>query len=200
MKKLLLGTLIALIALGAFGSVALAQEPRQTDHRRVRGLGKVTAVDLGAGTLNVQNRRGTFEVLTDDETVFRIRGVENPSLSDIKVDDIVAGQVKKSADDGTLIAKVIAVVPPKEDRLRGLGKVTAVDLGAGTLIVQNRRGTVEILTNDETVFRVRGVENPSLDDIKVDDFVAGQVIKSTDDDALLAKVIAVLPPRHQDTP
>ena len=42
-----------------------------------------STAELEAGTLTVQNRKGTFEVLTDDDTSFLIRDVENPSLADV---------------------------------------------------------------------------------------------------------------------
>ena len=104
--KLLLGTLVALIALGLAGGVAFAAEPLQ----HLRGLGKVTAID--GHTLTVENRQGTFDLLTNGETVFRIKGIEDPTIEDIQVGDIVAGRAIKQ-EDGALLAKVIAVVPPK---------------------------------------------------------------------------------------
>jgi hypothetical protein len=128
----------------------------------------------------------------DDETVFRIRGVEEPTLADVEVGDVVAGVVVKQ-DDDTLLAKVVAVLPPQNERLRGLGKVTAV--GDDALTVEGRGGeTRTIAVDDETVFRIRGVEEPTLADLEIGDVVAGVVIKQ-DDDTLLAKVVAVVPPR-----
>ena len=104
--KLLLGTLAALVILGLVGGVAFAAEP----NRRIRGLGKVTAIS--GDTITVENRRGTFDILTDEKTVFRARGVEDPTIKDIRVGDLVAGQVERQ-EDGTLLAKVVIVVPPR---------------------------------------------------------------------------------------
>lgn len=104
--KLLLGTLATLALLSLMGSVAFAAEPL----RHMRGLGKVTAI--AGQTITVETRRGTFDILTDENTVFRVKGVENPTVDDIQVGDTIAGQVEKQEDD-TLLAKVIAVVPPK---------------------------------------------------------------------------------------
>jgi len=174
----------------------------------LRGLGKVAAIEGDA--LTVENRRGTFEVLTNDDTVFRVRGVESPSIDDLHVGDVVAGIVARQ-DDGSLLARVIAVVPPQAQRLRGLGRVAAIEGDA--LTVENRRGTFEVLTNDDTVFRVRGVEgtfevltnddtvfrvrgveDPSIDDLHVGDVVAG-IVARQDDGSLLARALVVLPGR-----
>ena len=104
--KLLLGTLAALVILGLVGGVAFAAEP----FGRLRGLGKVTAISGDA--ITVENQRGTFDILTDDETLFRVRGIENPTIEDIHVGDLVAGEVERQ-EDHTLLAKVVIVVPPK---------------------------------------------------------------------------------------
>jgi hypothetical protein len=104
--KLLLGTLAALVILGLVGGVAFAAEPS----RRIRGLGRVTAVS--GDTITVENRRGTFDILTDEETVFRARGIENPSIKDVHVGDLVAGKVERQ-EDHTLLAKVVIVLPSK---------------------------------------------------------------------------------------
>ena len=152
---------------------------------------------MGDNALTVETHRGeTVDVLVDGETVLRIRGVENPTLEAIHVGDIVAGQVEKQ-EDGTLLAKVIAVVPPRNERIRGLGKVAEVQ--GDTLTIENRRGTFAVRTDEDTVFRVRGIENPTLEDIRVGDIVAGQAEKQGDG-TLLAKIIAVVPPRPVDQP
>ena len=103
-KRLLLGILILLLALGSFGTVALADTPPNG----LRGLGKVAAIEGDA--LTVENRRGTFEVLTNDDTVFRVRGVEDPSIDDLHVGDVVAGIVARQ-DDGSLLARALVVLP-----------------------------------------------------------------------------------------
>jgi exosome complex RNA-binding protein Csl4 len=184
--KLLIGTLAALVILGLVGGVAFAAEPS----RRLCGLGKVTAID--GDTITVENRRGTFDILTDADTVFRVKDVESPTIDDVNVGDIVAGQVEKQEDD-TLLAKVVAVVPPKQQRVRGLGKVTAID--GDTITVENRRGTFDVLTDADTVFRVKDVESPTIDDVNVGDIVAGQVEKQ-EDGTILAKAIVVVPPQQ----
>jgi hypothetical protein len=123
-----------------------------------------------------------------------VPGVEEPTLADVEIDDVVAGIVVKQ-EDGALLAKLVAVVPPKGERLRGLGKVTAV--GDDALTVVTRDGQERTIAVDgETRFRVPGVEEPTLADVEVDDVVAGIVVNQADD-TLLAKAIAVLPPPKQ---
>jgi hypothetical protein len=106
----------------------------------------------------------------------------------VRAGDVVAGRAVKQ-DDRTLLAKLIAVVPPEPRRVRGLGKVTAIE--GSTITVENRRGTFPILVDDETVFRIRDVENPTIGDVQVGDVVAGRVVKQ--DDTLVARMIGVLP-------
>ena len=184
--KLLIGTLVALVALSLLGGTAFAAEPST----RMRGLGKVAEIDLDTGTLTVHTRRGRVTVHTDAATAFRIPGVDEPALADVRVGDLVAGVVERQ-EDGTLLALRIAVLPPKPERVRGWGRVEAVH--GKTLVVQNRQGTFEVLTDKDTVFRIRGVEDPSIVDIEVGDLVAGRAIKQ-EDGTLLAKLVAVVPP------
>ena len=117
-KKLLISTLVALVALSLLGGTALAEEPST----RMRGLGKVAEVDLDASTLTVHARRGMVTVRTDAATAFRIPGMEEPTLEDVQVGDLVAGVVERQ-EDSTLLALRIAVIPPKAERVRGWGRV-----------------------------------------------------------------------------
>jgi exosome complex RNA-binding protein Csl4 len=203
--KAVLGALVALLTLSLAGSVALAAGRAQEGDAsgsegilppgqgRPRAWGKVTKVH--GKTLEVENRRGTFEVLTDDETLFRIPGVEEPSIKDVEVGDVVAGKVVQQ-EDGTLLATAIAVLPPpRPGERRGIGRVMAIQ--GQTLEVETRWCTAEIRTDGEIVFRVPGVEEPTIEDIEVGDLIAGKVVRQ-EDDTLLAKAIAVLPPRGEE--
>jgi hypothetical protein len=109
-KRWILSLVAALALCGLLASTALAQEPP----RRLRGLGKVTAIE--GDTLTVETRQyGTIALLTDADTRCRVPGVEDPSIDDIEVGDILAGIATKQ-DDDTLLAKFVAVVPPRLDR------------------------------------------------------------------------------------
>ncbi|MBN1135287.1 MAG: hypothetical protein JXM73_01805 [Anaerolineae bacterium] len=83
-----------------------------------RGLtGKVTAVDLDAGTLTIQvGQRGTVTVVTDDETRYRIRGIEEPSLAAIKTGDriLATGRFEQGSQTRFLAKVIQVVVPPAE--------------------------------------------------------------------------------------
>jgi RNase P/RNase MRP subunit p29 len=199
--KLLVGVLVVVVTLGVAGGAAFAADSQAKQDQgsfealsaapaRMRALGKV--VKVHGKTLEVKNRRGTFDVLTDDETVFRVLGNGDPSSKDIEAGDLVAGRVVKQ-EDGTFLAKVIAVVPPPSERWRGLGRV--IEVQGNTLVVENRRGTFDVLTDDETVFHVPGVEDPGIEDIEEGDPIAGKGIRQ-EDGVFLATAVAVVPPRR----
>ena len=162
--------------------------------RRLRGLGRVTAVH--GKTITVVNLRGTFEVRTDADTRFRVPGVEDPSVKDITVGDVVAGVVVRDEKED-LLAKLVVVLPR---RVRRLGEVT--DVQGKTITVENPRGTFQIRTDADTRFRVPGVEDPSIKDIVVGDRIAGIIVRQ-DGGApgeFLARLIAVIPQEETAAP
>jgi len=82
-----------------------------------RGLvGKVTAIDLDAGTLTVQTgQRGELTVVTGDETRYRIPDVEAPTLAGIKIGDrILATGRFEQGSQTRFLARAIRVVPARE--------------------------------------------------------------------------------------
>lgn len=158
---------------------------------RVRGWGRVQAIQ--GRTLVIENRQGTFEVRTDQDTVFRVRGTEAPSIRDVKVGDLVAG-VAVRQPDGPLLARLAVVIPP---RLRPLGRVEAIQ--GKTLTVENRRGTFDIHTSKDTLFRIRGVEDPTIKDVEVGDLIAGRVAKQPDG-SIYATLVVVIPPTEVAAP
>ncbi|MBN1580947.1 MAG: hypothetical protein JXA89_09620 [Anaerolineae bacterium] len=186
--KLILGTLAAVLVFGLAGGTAFAADSLQ----RQGGLGRV--IDIQGEVIIVENQLGTFDIHTDGETVFRVRGVEQPTIDDVSVGDLVAGRVEKQ-DDGTLLAKLVTVMPSPGRRLRGLGRVTAV--GADSLTVEIRNGEAHtILIDADTKFRIKDVEDATLADIQVGDVVAGAVVKQ-EDGTLLAKLVVVVPPKGE---
>jgi len=78
--------------------------------------GKVTAVDLTAGTLTVQvGQRGEVTVVTDDDTRYRVKGIEQPTLADIKVGDRIAAAGRFEQDSQTrFLARLIGVLPASD--------------------------------------------------------------------------------------
>ena len=99
LKKIVLSLVLAALVL-SLGSVAWAAESEQGCFLR----GQVTAIE--GTTLTVKTPDGERQVTTSDETRFRIRGVENPTIADVKVGDyILAGGEPDST--GTFVAKAI---------------------------------------------------------------------------------------------
>ena len=78
-----------------------------------RLIGQVTAIDMDGGTLTVQvGRRGEVTLVTGDDTSYRIRDVEEPELTDIKVGDRILATGRFEAVSQTrFLARLIAVLP-----------------------------------------------------------------------------------------
>lgn len=102
----------------------------------------------------------------------------------------------------TLVALLAAGVPgvalAAPDEAQGIlvtGQVTAIS--GDTFDMQSRQGReVKVQTDTQTRFRVRGVQNATIDAIKIGDVVAVRGQRAGD--ALHAKVVAVLPPQLRD--
>ncbi|TET50524.1 MAG: hypothetical protein E3J64_08120 [Anaerolineales bacterium] len=137
-------------------TVAAAARPRRIELR-----GQVTAIDGRTFTLRTGEGRDV-EVLTDDETVFRVPGVENPTIADLEVGDLIAGRAVVE-EEGVVRATHVVVVPDQLARVSG--HVTAI-VGR-TLVIIKDGVRIDIVTDAETEFRIPGVENPSISDIGV---------------------------------
>ncbi len=150
-------------------------------------LGKVLSVQ--GATLVVLTRDGEARVQTDANTIFKIPGVQDPSIDDINEGDFIGARGEWTGDK-VLHAKFVVVLPHRARPHAIRGVVTAKEGTA--LTVQTPDRTVTVLTNDETKFRIPGVENPTVNDIKLQDRVvaAGSF---NDEGQLLAKGVAVLP-------
>jgi hypothetical protein len=155
MKVAIKGTLESDGALRA-QSVAV---PRDAPRRR-RVQGKVLAVQDSTVIVRTPRRR-RVPVRTDAETEFRVPGTENPSIDDVQVGDRIAGEVV--IDDGGVRAALVVVLPEQVAHLKG--EVTGID--GTTLEIQTAGGSVNGLTGAETVFRIPGVEDPSLGDVSI---------------------------------
>jgi len=157
---------------------------------RVTLNGDVTQIT--GNNLKIQNPGGKVLVHTDEHTRFRVPGVENPTLADVHVGDLV-GILAFGQEDGTILAKAVNV-------LRGIrfqGEVTGKE--GSMLTVQTEKGPLEVLTDAETKYRVPGVENPTLEDVHVGDRVGVIAVSQGAGGGLLAKGVAVLP-EEQGTP
>ncbi len=82
-------------------------------------LGKVTSIDENAKSFTVEvrskNRKyeKTWTIMTDDETIFKIRDVDEAAFEDIEVDDIIRVRGTANRVDRTVKANVVAVVTHK---------------------------------------------------------------------------------------
>jgi hypothetical protein len=167
-------------------AIASAQELREYTAR-----GRVTAVE--GQTLVITTREGEREVVTTSETYFHVPNVEKPDLDDIEVGCIIAALGQKE-DDGTFTAQIVAVTPAR--RLRKMiirrntvrGEVTAIE--GTTLTVETWRGEKTILTDEDTRFRIPGIENPSIEDVEVGNRVIA-LGRCNQDGDFVARVVGV---------
>jgi hypothetical protein len=139
----------------------------RVEPRPLRLRGEVLEVDVEAGTFTVRtNRDRPLSVLTDGTTEFRIPGVEDPSIADLQAGDKIAGE-GEAGEDGRARATLVLVPPEQVARLEG--QVAGVD--GTTLAVNTPGGQVAVVTDDETVIRIPGIEGPTLDDVETGDRV-----------------------------
>jgi hypothetical protein len=133
--------------------------------------GTVESVDLESGTLTVKALRGeqnTFTVKTTEQTKYRVRDVENPTLADVQVGAqvIILGQRDEPASQSG-VARLIAVLPAElQGSFRAAGEVTALSETSFTLQTL-RRGEVTVLITDSTQYRARGEQEVSFADMAV---------------------------------
>ncbi len=148
--------------------------------------GEVTAVDAAnsAFSLHTFNEEDlTFKV--DANTVYR---GEVSGLDDLEV-GMKVGVYAHELDDGSLLARAVGAKPPRPERQRNAGKVTAVDVGASTFSIQTRAGDgLTFLVGENTQFRSRSGEVESLSDLK-EDMAVVVVSVAQDDGSLMALAV-----------
>ena len=180
LKKIVLSLVLATSIL-SLGSVAWAAEPQQDRFR----CGQVTAIE--DTTLTVKTPDGERRVMTDAETRFRIRGVENPTIADVKVGDYLLAK-GESDSTGVFMAKAILVMPGQRvGRFLAQGTVSAIE--GTTLVLDTLRGEKQV-TTDEAIFWAPDVENPNLADVQVGDQVVA-LGRPDEDGNLAARLVAI---------
>lgn len=164
MRVAIRGTLNADGSLQARVVAASQDEPRP---RRMQG--EVIAIEGDTFTMRgAQGRQVT--VLTDEATEFRVPGVEGPAIADLKVGDRIAGEGTTEDGDthpGQPVARAKLVVVLPEDVARLAGEVSAVS--KTTITLDTRGGPVHILVDEDTVWRIPGIEEATLGNIAVGD-------------------------------
>jgi RNase P/RNase MRP subunit p29 len=180
LKKIVLSLVLAALLVG-LGSVAWAAEPQQGCFLR----GQVTAI--AGTTLVVKTSDGKRQVTTGDETRFRIRGVENPTIADVKVGDYFLAKGKPDGT-GAFVAQTILVLPAQRvGRLVAQGTVTAIE--GMTLVLDTLQGEKQV-TTDEAIFWAPDVENPSLAAVQVGDQVVA-LGRPDEDGNLAVRLLAI---------
>lgn len=159
--------------------------PRQVRRHTIRGV--ITAIEGDSFTLLARPRE--VQVLMDEETIFRIPGVEDPGPGDLKIRDVVMVVGTWDAQEELFRARAVTLIPSWPSRVRFLrGEVTGIE--GRTVVLDASQGEVAVLTDGDTVFRIAGVEDPGLDDVRVGDKAALLVVR-TEEGGLLARVVLV---------
>lgn len=155
--------------------------------RKPRRLGgEVTAV--GADSFTLVTEEETVTVLVDDQTRFRFPGVEEPGLGDVVVGEklLVIGQ---PTDEGDVLATLVIRSRPRVGEITG--EVTTV--GSASLTVERHGGdAVTFTVNEETVFLVPEIAEPTLADVHEGDTV--RVRAQLEDETPVALRVIVVPP------
>jgi len=180
LKKIVLSLVLATLIL-SLGSVVWAAAPEQGCFLP----GQVTAIE--GTTLMVKTPDGERQVTTNDETRFRIPGVENPTIADVKVGDSILAKGEPDST-GTFAAKMILVMSGQRvRRFVAQGTVSAIE--GTTLALDTRQGGKQV-TTDEAIFWAPDVENPSLTDVQVGDPVVAWG-KPGEGGGLAARLVAI---------
>lgn len=148
--------------------------------------GEVTAVGTDSFTLVTEEE--TVTVLVDDQTHFRFPGVEEPGLGDVVVGEklLVIGQ---PTDEGAVLATLVIRSRPRVGEITG--EVTTV--GVASFTVERRGGAAVTFTVDEeTVFLVPEIAEPTLADVQEGDTVRVRV--QLEDETPVALRVVVVPP------
>jgi hypothetical protein len=151
--------------------------------------GRVTGV--ARSSLRVKVRRDEVTVTVTETTQIRVPGAENPTLADVRVGDWVL-VIGRPAGLCRVEARAVGVLPPVPAHRYAIpGEVIGIE--GTTLTVQDPKDTHTVLTDDQTRFRVPGVEEPTIADIEVGDDVLA-IGRPAEDNALLARLIFVRRP------
>jgi 3-dehydroquinate synthase class II len=115
-------------------------------------------------------------------------------LADLKAGDRVA--VQGRWQDGKLQANVVGLIPA-ELRDKAMGQVQSIS-GSTIVITKSDGSTLNVATTAATKYHAKGMENPSLADIKAGDIVV--VVGQLDGDTLTAAQVGFHTPRAKTGP
>ena len=128
---------------------------------------------VNGATFDLRIRRGKVTVVTGENTLFRSPKARDGTAADLKekMPVIAVGQYD-TEDEQTFQAKAVAVIPARILRRHvARGELTAIEGDTLVLSSPGHDGDEEkrVQTTDETRFRVPGVEDATLADLKVGD-------------------------------
>ncbi len=175
----------ALAAPGGPGSELRPQREGRTGDRP-RVAGEVIAVE--EESLLITTERGELTLYVDTLTRFIIPEVESPGLEDVEVGNFVLAAGEREGDG--LRVRVLVVRPAKPLRLRG--EVESVGSEGFTLLTE--AGTVEVIVDEITRFRLPKLEQPGLTDLEVGRSVV--VVGQAVDEGVLARLVSVPRPKE----
>lgn len=141
-RYLLLVLLAGGVLFGLVEAASAASEGVWEGRPGVRG--EITAID--GITLTVVAARGEVVVVTDEHTLFRVIGDEDPALDDLAVGDTVLTRGMRQ-EDGSMLAAFVARQPAGD--VAG-GRVTAVTDDSLTLASRDGE-TVTVTVNPDTI-------------------------------------------------
>lgn len=188
--KLVLGLIVVALLLAAVGTAAAA--PAEVGGRDVV-LGDVMAIDGSLFTVATA-QRGDVQVQTTDRTRYRAKDQANFSAADLKLGDRVLVQGRWQA--GKLQANVVGLIPVAL-RDKALGQVQSIS-GTTIALIRPDGGALNVATNGETKYHAKGIENPTLADIKVGDIVIA--VGQLNGDTLTASHVGFQAPRAKTGP
>jgi len=158
---------------------------------RDKALGQVQSI-TGSTLVIIKAEGGTLNVVTTADTKFHAKGIQNPTLADIKVGDIVVVVGQLNGD--TLTASHVGFHTPREKiGPAARGKISAIN--GGTITLQQPFGQSLTVATDANTFVVKRTDN-GMEVIKVSDLAVGEGIavlgiRSSDGKSIAAKAIIV---------
>lgn len=188
--KVVISLLVVALLLATVGIAAAAPaEAPRTD----TVIGDVKSIN-GAVFALTTKERGDVQIQTTDRTRFRAKDNANFNLSNLKVGDRVT--VQGRWQDAKLQANVVVLIPANL-RDKALGQVQSI-AGSTLAIVKAEGGMLNVVTTAETKFHAKGLQNPTLADIKVGDIVV--VVGQLNGTTLTASQVGFHTPREKIGP
>ena len=140
--------------------ISFGEEPFELEAREARELfGTVVSVTVlpdGLGVLVLNTKDGVADVLTDEETQFRLPRNRDAGIEDLVAGDLVA--VSLEEEDGVLVAEIVHLVPRKTRHRHVPGEIVSLIDGEQLTIQRPSAGAEQVTFNitDDTRINLRG--------------------------------------------